>query len=456
MRIGTISATGVGAQAVVINDNVGGSVDISQGVVATGYRSTSRSTNPALSVLYTPDEMQQGGAAVTIGGNLGNGLIISAPPPILSTSNLDLDGNGVPDTLQGKGIVNSFGSSPAIQIGAVASGGGTAPNITLGAFSNAAISGYGFVVQGTVAANGLFDQLTTPNLPAPVAATAIQIGGPILITPPVSVTVGGVTTVTPAVFEPSGTVNIVGGLYNSGTISAASYQGDATAIRVGAGGIAPTIHNDGSIFAVSTQVNSATTVTVNGSGIPSTPAPVPVAVTAIAIDPGGSVTTIANNSGITAEISGTGGVGGAATAIIDKSGTLQNIQNTGSIVAELNQNSGVHAYARRPDRHRYAQLDAGPDHQPVDLIDVSPIDALCRHQFLCCGLLRQLHRRQHLSGRDRRRSGLQSHQLPKLLASGRRAGPVHHRRHLFRRPETTRCPCPGGSCNRISSPWVAA
>ena len=337
VRIGTVSATGVGAQGVVINGNVGGSVDISQGVVVTGYRTTTRSTNPALAVLYTPDEMQQGGAAVTIGGNLGSGLIISAPPPILSTTNLDLDGNGVPDLVQGHGIVDSFGSSPAIQIGGVASGGGAAPNITLGAFSNAAVSGYGFVVQGTVAANGLFDQLTTPNLPAPVSATAIQIGGQILITPPVSVTVGTVTTVTPAVYAPSGAVNIVGGLYNSGTISAASYQGDATAIRVGAGGTAPTIHNDGSIYAISSQVNSATTVTVNGGSIPNTPAPIPVTVTAIAIDAGGSVSSIVNNSGITAEISGTGGVGGAATAIIDKSGALQNVTNTGSIVAELNQ-----------------------------------------------------------------------------------------------------------------------
>ena len=143
VRIGTVSATGIGAQGVAINGNVGGSVDISQGVVVTGYRSTSRSTNPTLGVLYTADEMQQGGAAVTIGGNLGSGLIISAPPPILSTTNLDLDGNGVPDLVQGHGIVDSFGSSPAIQIGGVASGGGTAPNITLGAFSNAAVSGYG-------------------------------------------------------------------------------------------------------------------------------------------------------------------------------------------------------------------------------------------------------------------------------------------------------------------------
>ena len=349
MRITCVSATGPGAQAVQLNGNVGGYVNISSGVVATGYRTTTRQTNPYISVLYSQEEMQQGGAAVTVGGNVGAGLIVSAPPPILSTTNLDLDNDGVPDTLQGTGSVVSYGSAPAMQIGAV-SATGTAPAITIGAFTGssylspyntaAPTQQFGLVIQGSVLGESLFDPLTSPYLLGQqLSATALQIGGPILITP-VTYTFGSnnqPTGSTPAVYLPSGSVNVVGGLYNSGTIAAYAYQGNATAIRIGAGATVPTIYNDGAIFASSIQVNSALTSTSNGGGYPNTPAPTAVNVTGIEIDAGASVTTITNNSGILAELTGTAGAGGATGAIIDKSGTLQNINNTGSIEAVLNQ-----------------------------------------------------------------------------------------------------------------------
>ena len=86
MRITGITATGPGAQAAQLNGPVGGYVNISGGVDATGYRTTTRQSNPFVSALYSQMEMQQGGAAVTIGGNVGAGLIVSAPPPIASTS----------------------------------------------------------------------------------------------------------------------------------------------------------------------------------------------------------------------------------------------------------------------------------------------------------------------------------------------------------------------------------
>ena len=357
MPITSVTATGPGAQAVQLNGPVGGYVNISAGVVATGYRTTTRQSNPFLSVFYSQEEMQQGGAAVTIGGNIGAGMIVSAPPPALSTTNLDLDNDGVPDTLQGTGTVVSFGASPAIQVGAVNSGNLATPGgtITLGAFTgskyvspyNATLTTgqFGMVIQGAVLGQGLFDPLTSPFLLTPVSATALQIGGNILVTPPLY-TFGSnnqptSNTPAPAVYGVSGTVNVVGGLYNSGTIAAASYQADATGIRLGAGASVPTIYNDGSIFASSTQVNSATTSTVNGKvngiAIPDTPAPVAVSVIAIQINPGATINTITNNSGILAELTGTGGVGGFTGAIIDKSGTLQNVNNSGSIAAILNQ-----------------------------------------------------------------------------------------------------------------------
>ncbi len=363
-RITAVSASGPGAQAVQLNGAVGGFVNISSGIAATGYRATSRQPNPAIANLYTQAELQQGGAAVTIGGDVGHGLIVSSPPPILSTTNLDQDADGVPDSLQGSGSILALGSSPAMQIGAASQPGGQSVTllhpVTLGAYtasnfisvynSSPPAQGFALVNQGNIAAQGLFDQLTSPNLLSPVSATAVQIGGQVLISP-VTYTFNSsnqVTGTTPAVWAPTDSVTLVGGLYNSGTIAATAYQANATAIHIGAdptvvtptvGAVVsvPTIYNDGQIYASSIQVNSATTVTVNPNGLPSTPAPTPVSVSAISIEVGSSVATLTNNGGILAELTGTGGVGGSTTAIIDRSGSLQTVNNAGSIIALLNQ-----------------------------------------------------------------------------------------------------------------------
>ena len=122
-----------------------------------------------------------------------------------------------------------------------------------------------------------------------------------------------------------GATVIDGGIHNTGAITGESYQADATAMRFLAGASTPTIVNDGSISASSTQINSATT------GV------LPVTVDAIHIHKGATVTSIVNGSGILAELTGTGGVGGTVSAIVDKSGTLANITNTGTITAEATQ-----------------------------------------------------------------------------------------------------------------------
>ena len=63
-------ATGPGAQAAIINGTVGGYVDISGALTTTGYRTTTRQTDPLIAALYSQMEMQQGGASLTIGGTL--------------------------------------------------------------------------------------------------------------------------------------------------------------------------------------------------------------------------------------------------------------------------------------------------------------------------------------------------------------------------------------------------
>jgi len=316
--ITTITARGIGAQGAVIDGNVGGTVNISSSINASGYRTVTRPTTPFYSTQYTADQLEQGGVAVSVGASIGHGLIISAPPLPLSTTNLDQDNNGVPDLIQGTGDIESDGAAPALQIGS------TTKSIDLGEVGTGA-NGYGLVIQGDVVANGVYDPLIAPLLPNVVPATAITIGG-----------LGGASTI------------LDGGLHSTGSISAVAYQASATAIHLGAGALVPAIVNDGTILANSTQDNSATTpiaVTIgNGPGqsgnLPSTitiPAPKPVTVTGILIDTGADVTSISNSRSITASLSGTGGVGGNATAIEDYSGTLANVSNTGNITAELNQ-----------------------------------------------------------------------------------------------------------------------
>ncbi|MEO8811997.1 MAG: hypothetical protein ABI376_03675 [Caulobacteraceae bacterium] len=294
LRITSIAATGVGTRAVDISGPVGGTVNISGVVTATGYRTTTRPNNPAISVLYRATQLQQGGAAVGIAADLGGGLIVSAPPPILSTTNLDQDGDGVPDKLQTRGVITSFGASPALQLGAVGHA------ITLGNVG-AGANAYGLIVDGGLTANGVFDQGITPNLPAPVAATALLVG-----------------------VDGGGAVIIGGGVRVGGVIYAQAYQADATAIRLGSGADTPTLVNGGSILATSTQVNDAANLT-------------PVNVTAIRIDAGANVAGIVNSAGITANITGAGGVGGTATAILDRSGSVTSIANTGTISSQLTQ-----------------------------------------------------------------------------------------------------------------------
>jgi len=309
----SITARGVNAKGAVINGNVGGTVNISSTIDASGYRSTTRPTTPYYSTQYRSDQLEQGGAAVSVGASIDHGLILSAPPLPLSTTNLDQDGNGVPDAIQGTGEIQSEGSAPALQIGSTTAG----KSIELGEVGTGA-NGYGLVIQGTVLANGVYDPLITPNLPDVVPATAIVIGG-----------LGGASTV------------LDGGLHSTGSISATAYQANATAIQLGAGASVPAIVNDGTILATSTQDNSSTValaVTIaNGPGTINIAAPKPVTVTGILINSGADVTSISNSRSITAELSGTGGVGGTATAIEDYSGTLANVSNTGNITAELNQ-----------------------------------------------------------------------------------------------------------------------
>ena len=310
VRLSSVSATGIGAQGVVINGAVGGGVEFAGAVSSTAYRTTTRSNNPTLSALYTAQELGfggQNGAAVTIGGSVADGILVSAPPLVLSSTNADLDNNGVADSLQGTGQIASYGSAPALQIGVA----GLTSNVGQG--TSQVATGYGLVIQGTVIGNGVFDQITSPNLPNPVSATALQIGAP--ATP--------ATTAAPAL--PAAVVTIAGGVHNTGGIEAQAYQADATAIHIYGGAATPTILNDSLISAEVTQIVTAN----SGAGV------VPLNANAVVIESGANIGSIVNNGTIIANITGSGGVANSVGAIIDRSGSIASVLNTGTISASL-------------------------------------------------------------------------------------------------------------------------
>ncbi|HWF01452.1 MAG TPA: autotransporter outer membrane beta-barrel domain-containing protein [Caulobacteraceae bacterium] len=315
------TTTGRAANAVNILGNVGGTLNIGNVVQSTGYRTTARGSDPTIEAQYQASSLGLGSAAVVVGGSVGGGIIISAPQVPVSTTNPDVDANGVPDAQQTTGQVASYGSAPAMVLGQPTST-GVVQNAVLGVVGagqgvvgEGGAGAYGLVNQGSILGSGVFDPINEPNIGSPVSATGLQIG------------TGGTNTFT-----------ITGGIYNTGSIGALAYQADATAIHFLAGGILGSngpatgvLLNDGQILASSVQVSSSTTLSsIPGIG--------PVDVYGILIEAGAVVPSIVNNGSIIANVTGSGGYGANEIgAIVDRSGTLSAVRNTGYLNAQPTQ-----------------------------------------------------------------------------------------------------------------------
>jgi hypothetical protein len=289
---GGVSATGVGAQGVVTSAPIGGQLVIGGTITTTGYRSTTgnpASTGAAAAAIsqgfqapptqtapLAADQLLQGGSGVIVGGSVGGGVMVNGA---------NTTGSGSSATTTSAGAINEFGGAPAMIVGA------PGQSITIG---NNATDPFGLTVGGAISASGVYDKLTTPNLPAPVPATALVLGQ-------------------------GGAVNLSGGLHVGGgaQVTATAFDAGATAIQIGAGTTAGAIANEGSI-----------TATVSGS--------TPQTAMAITIAPGAQVGAINNAGNILATITDTAPTTGVAGAIIDQSGTVSQITNTGQITAALN------------------------------------------------------------------------------------------------------------------------
>jgi len=214
--LGAVSATGQGSSAVVLGD-VDGAVLLQSAMTATGFKTTVRLDDASRAKLDA-DDLRLGGSAVRITGNVAKGVLLDIAP-VASSTNTDVDGDGIPDAQESSASLNSFGSAPALDIGSDHA-------ITLGAVG-AGINAFGLVNRGTISGDGVNDGF---------GATALRIGQ-----------VGG------------GPTTLAGGLSNTGTISALAFGadvkangGDATAILVNAGASVPVIANAGTISATVT------------------------------------------------------------------------------------------------------------------------------------------------------------------------------------------------------------
>jgi hypothetical protein len=359
---GSINATGVGAQGLVTTAPVSGALTIQNAITSTAYRSTTAPISSVVLDALTPDELQQGGPAVSIGGSVALGVTIG--PPSSATS-------GTTTTTVSAGDLSVFGDAPALKIGA------SNQSVSIGSNVSDPTEPYSVVIGGSVNASGVYEPKATPSLGGPVNVTSILLGSQ----------------------DETGLTDLIGGLHvqNGGSVVADSFSASAAAIHVTSGSTVPVIANDGNIQAVGT-INSQTVapVTFNGAiagntltvsassgtlqvgetlsgggilsgttitasngavaggtsytvnraqGVPATgnlTATYTPQIQTVVIDDGASVPSLINNRSIAAYASNTAsGLTVNTAAITDYSGTLGNITNTGSISAVTSATSNL-------------------------------------------------------------------------------------------------------------------
>src|SRR5690606_31122127 len=191
------------------------------------------------------DDLLIGGPALSIEGDVTGGIILAVPPKDGSGTGTDKDNDGIEDAKEGSAAVRSYGSAPAMRIGA------TGRDIAIGAVAGTG-TGFGLIIDGTVTGNGLY---------AGIDGLGVQIGGM------------------------GGAVDIAGGMGVAGTVSALSKDSSATAILIGAGATVPEVRIAGKVEAAGG--GTATAIS-----------------TALRIDSGADVALVRNSGTISAKASG--------------------------------------------------------------------------------------------------------------------------------------------------------
>ncbi|MEQ8178626.1 MAG: autotransporter domain-containing protein [Amphiplicatus sp.] len=312
LQSGNVTALGENASAIKVVGNIGGAF-VNEGTASsTGFASTTKTNYVDPDTLKDGDtpiadridaeELLDNGPTISIGGDIAKGFLNNGKVDDF-VSQADKD-DTTKDTVEdfdenrSTGVIRSYGSGPAVLISTEIDPSGG--DIVFGKVEEAvrdtlddddddntteviATFTYdeGFINRGTISANGLNVGFN---------ATAVRIEG---------------------AADGSRSVAIEGGLRNTGTISAAAYEADATALSIGRYTQTPTITNTGVIEAgVATEANNKAH--------------------ALLIEENASVTALVNTGSIKASARGYEGV---AAAITDRSGAVDTILNQGTISA---------------------------------------------------------------------------------------------------------------------------
>ena len=302
---GQVSATGQNSSAVNLQGDVVGRFSVYSSVFATAYAETTRPTDEGTLESFeggggktaVPQQLEQSAAAVVIGGNVTGGIFIGAPPVgTLSTSIDDNDGDGIADATEGTGSITNFGSAPALQIGGT---GATTIGVVGGTDTESGVipsanNDYGLIVRGSIAGIGTYDG---------ISATGLQIGD---------------------ASGAGGTVAINGGVRVVGSVSADSFENNATAIHILGGATVPTIENEDFIEA---SVSHSTVATVDPTGVNAYGILVDGAANG---HPGGDLGSLINIGTIQASVNGDHM---SVYGVRDLGGGLTNVLNEGIISA---------------------------------------------------------------------------------------------------------------------------
>ncbi|HEY8004660.1 MAG TPA: autotransporter domain-containing protein, partial [Phenylobacterium sp.] len=198
---GTVAAGGPGTQAANLGGDIGGQLLINGAVSSSGYRYTTRSTDPNFIALLKQDDLLQGGTTVTVGGSVGKGILVDA------SSSTDASGN----VTTVSGSITSEAAAPALLVGALGH------DVHIGDVGTGT-DAFGIEIKGSVIGNGVYDG---------VSSQAIQLG-----------VAGG------------GAVTTGDGIRISGTVGATSFAASSTALQLNAGVSAPVVRVEGSLASV--------------------------------------------------------------------------------------------------------------------------------------------------------------------------------------------------------------
>jgi hypothetical protein len=225
---GKITVVGEGARALDLTGNIGGVLRLQNTIT----QLASYTNDNSVTLTLSRSDLRVGAPAVSVAGNVAGGIIIAVPPTTSST-NTDVDGDGILDANEGTGVIQSYGNGPALRIGG-------ASDTTIGAVSG---NGHSLVVQGSVLSNAYYSNTDT---------TALVIGGQ------------------------GGAVSLPGGISVTGRVVATTNDASATGILINAGSTVPVIDNSGTIgasisspgegatYAIRDLSGTLTTINTNG------------------------------------------------------------------------------------------------------------------------------------------------------------------------------------------------